>query len=675
MSRTINKTDTKIQNKQLYSFDIFDTLVTRKVATPLGIFAIMQNVLQHNNFNVDNRLKDNFYDIRIGAEQTARSRKCYYENHREIYFDDIYEVIKDNYDLSDDIINNLKKLEIETEIQNIIPITPKLNELKELLKKDKRVILISDMYFSEKDLRLILSHVDPIFNSIPIYVSSEYSASKADGRLYHIIEEKENIRDKSYWIHIGDNVHADIAMAKQYGICVDRVINEPLMPYERFLLYKNPSDIKSQLAIGTSRVVRFNKAHKNQEKYEFGASFAGPVLYSYVDYVLEKSIKNGYKTLYFVSRDGYIPKLIADIIIDKRKLNIKTKYLYGSRRVWRLATKETYDSLIDVIKFEFPSMHDINFLALKLNVDPNELINRLGIKNLHKKFKTKTRIKVFDKLKKDINLKNWIIEQNNKHRDLLLKYLNQEIDFKEKDFAFVDINGSGRSQEYLAEILQPYFNDNIIFFYYTSAISKTPDVLTTKYAFQLTLNNKLIYELLTRNTEGQTIGFIEEDGIIKPLKEFEVNSQILEWGFNDYLEGILDYAKMTNYVSKSYKEYLSYIWERRDKNLAKILGSLVLDNTGINEKQHNIVAPQYHSIQLFWNFILGKKIRYEENLFNRLSLIQSSKRAIKMKKFTDKYVTLQKLLFNLYIHKEEKQAYLRLLGIKFSFARLIWGKS
>ena len=47
----------------LYSFDIFDTIITRNTATPDGIFALMQYDLQHNRkyVAIDKYIKDNFY--------------------------------------------------------------------------------------------------------------------------------------------------------------------------------------------------------------------------------------------------------------------------------------------------------------------------------------------------------------------------------------------------------------------------------------------------------------------------------------------------------------------------------------------------------------------------------------------------------------------------------------
>lgn len=51
-----------LQGKKTVSFDVFDTLITRKTATPKGIFKIMQEVLKSNNkyTNLPEFIKDNF---------------------------------------------------------------------------------------------------------------------------------------------------------------------------------------------------------------------------------------------------------------------------------------------------------------------------------------------------------------------------------------------------------------------------------------------------------------------------------------------------------------------------------------------------------------------------------------------------------------------------------------
>ena len=47
----------------LYSFDIFDTIITRKVAKPNGIFALMQNIIRSDlkYSDLPNDVKTNFF--------------------------------------------------------------------------------------------------------------------------------------------------------------------------------------------------------------------------------------------------------------------------------------------------------------------------------------------------------------------------------------------------------------------------------------------------------------------------------------------------------------------------------------------------------------------------------------------------------------------------------------
>ena len=60
---------------QLYSFDVYDTLITRRTATPEGIFALMQKRLTESETYADypKLLLQNFYLIRIESEKVARN--------------------------------------------------------------------------------------------------------------------------------------------------------------------------------------------------------------------------------------------------------------------------------------------------------------------------------------------------------------------------------------------------------------------------------------------------------------------------------------------------------------------------------------------------------------------------------------------------------------------------
>lgn len=69
---------------------------------------------------------------------------------------------------------------------------------------------------------------------------------------------------------------------------------------------------------------------------EISACVIGPVLTGYVLWVLRSAEKAGIRRLYFLSRDGFIMKRIADIFCVAYGLNLETRYLYCSRYALRL---------------------------------------------------------------------------------------------------------------------------------------------------------------------------------------------------------------------------------------------------------------------------------------------------------------------------------------------------
>ena len=54
----------------MYSFDIFDTLITRATAEPKGIFKLMQEIMREKG-GYPPFLTENFYELRVGAEELA----------------------------------------------------------------------------------------------------------------------------------------------------------------------------------------------------------------------------------------------------------------------------------------------------------------------------------------------------------------------------------------------------------------------------------------------------------------------------------------------------------------------------------------------------------------------------------------------------------------------------
>ena len=338
----------------MVSFDIFDTLITRKMVTPMGVFLYVQKRAH---------LADEFVQMRINAEKDAR---LYASNQgiEEITLQDIYDLLSVRMNQN---LDNVMALEIQAEIEAAYPIQENINQLKKYIAAGDKVVLISDMYLDEKIIRNILVNVDSIFENIHIYVSCDYKKTKSTGSLFLLVEELEHV-DKTAWQHFGDNVHSDYQIPSMLGITSELVDTRKMMNWERdiasqLLLKKN---LLLQYYVGASQIVSLEYSMTMAAK--IGASLGAMVVYPYVQWLLKKCSYKKIQRLYFIARDGYVLKTVADIIIKQQKLNIKTYYIYGSRKAWRLEKEEVdkRQTLLRYLKQEI-DLSDNHFALVDLH--------------------------------------------------------------------------------------------------------------------------------------------------------------------------------------------------------------------------------------------------------------------------------------------------------------------
>ncbi len=682
----INK-DNKETNSTtiLYSFDIFDTLITRTTATPCGIFSIMEKHLQQDSEyeNFPEIVKQNFFIIRQEAENFIRTNKKLMYDKQDIKFEDIYKIIKNNYNLNETQINTLMNLELNTEIKNIIPIQKNINTLKELIFKNNRVVLISDMYHSEKTIRVFLSHIDPIFENIKIYVSSEYNKTKTSSDLYNYVKEQENVEYEN-WTHYGDNNYSDIKMANFLGIKTVYTPKNDLKGYEESLLLNNEiseSNFYSQMLVGTAKLTR-TLSDYNDKIFDFGCSYSGPLLYNYVQWIIEQSLSRGIKTLYFIARDGYIPKLIADEIIKLKNLDLKTKYIYGSRAAWKIPSKNTVETYINWILDEFRGLFSIEFLAMRFNMSPQELENFIGTTKYSKKrLRTKNIDEIKNILLENQEFKNRLIKDNYEKIQLAKEYFEQELNFNESIIAFVDVQGSGRTQDLVEDFIQEICQKPIITFYFYQDYNRCNLNKSLKLCYFATKNfYNYGIELLCRNLGGQTLGYKKSDSLIIPEIE-NVNSQnLINWGFEKYILGILAFTRNMYFVETSNqlscnsyeisKHYFSYFNHSLDKETADIIGEIPYKMIG-DEKNIQKGAPVYNIFDFIKMFVFGNK-EFNSHM-NFVSLKRSNENFTKLHEFNCRHKNIVNFIitsiFSITNSADKTHKEITILGIKIRLKR------
>lgn len=186
----VNEVKKILQNYCWVSFDIFDTLIKRKVHKPQDVFKYIENKY-HFLFFKKRRILAQFL-----------SYKFY--DYPNIY--DIYRFF---------LGFNRKKyinIELQTEKELMYP-NPIINELYQFCREsNKNIIITSDMYIPKKIMIDYLKYLK-YDGYKKIYISCEVKRSKARGNIYNYILKDLDI-EPQHLIHIGDNLVSDIMNAK-----------------------------------------------------------------------------------------------------------------------------------------------------------------------------------------------------------------------------------------------------------------------------------------------------------------------------------------------------------------------------------------------------------------------------------------------------------------------------
>ena len=210
-----------IEEADIVSFDIYDTLIERLVDTPTDIFQLTENVY-------NKRFRDKIYSFkekRIKAESLCRN----IAKGKEITLKEIYGQL---YDFSDEQLIKLQGIEVELECSLVCRNEKNIELLNFAVQRGKKVFFISDMYLGCEVITQILKKCE-ICMYDKLYVSSEIGEKKSTGKLFDIVKVENKITSDSKWIHIGDNYKSDYLIPQKRGIeCL--FLRKPSSPLPNF---------------------------------------------------------------------------------------------------------------------------------------------------------------------------------------------------------------------------------------------------------------------------------------------------------------------------------------------------------------------------------------------------------------------------------------------------------
>ena len=588
VNQTLEFTPVEREFPTLYSFDIFDTLISRKVLDPRGIFYKVKEVIKKSDLNYPEYFVEEYPKLRMFAE--ADVRECYHKTmesrhseRREIYMKDIFDKLQWVYNLTDEQAAFLMKCEQEIEIGNTIPLTENINKVKKLLENKETVVLISDMYLPKEIIEKMLEKADPVLAQIPLFLSSEYGVQKTTRKLFlEVYKSFKPFYDFGKWIHTGDGRVPDVNMPRRLGIVANQIEKPEYNEFEGKLTEQLDSYDSYLVA---ALMARFRQNHLF-DKEKFVYSYVSLCFVPYIDWLLKDAKARGYETLYFVSRDGYHLKRIADEIIKMKNIDIKTKYIYASRRAWRIpsfvhdidegfwfsygnfAGVTTYDKLLQAMSLSeekfmelFPKL---SYLKEEKEIEPNEK-NRL--------------VEIF---KNSAEYKEYLLNLAKEQRVSVCGYLEQEIDKTEK-FAMVEYWGRGYTQENFTSLWKTIAGDDAKSYFYYSRTILASDEDNIRYNFTTDNASQLFIEAIFANMPYKSIeSYKLVNGKYEPVinnisydKELfnAMEKYLLEFTRNYEALDVTDREKLDrglyNFILDYYKTY------QEDEMFIKVLAPLV----------------------------------------------------------------------------------------------------
>lgn len=619
----------------MYSFDIFDTLITRTTATPRGIFAIMQREMMSGDKykGINAHIRNNFYTLRFHAEELAR-----YHNERrgieEVTLSEIYAALSMAGGLTAEEQEMLMQLECQVEIDNVRPLPQNIARVQELLEKGEHVVLISDMYLPGAVIHSMLEKVASILAELPCYVSSELSVRKTTGNLYRKVKDVEQVAFEE-WIHYGDNAFQDIEMAARLKIQTVQLEQEAFTCYEQEFLKSDANQAWYQLAAGQARYTRWlNQGATSAAK--IGCSICAPIVYSYVDWLLQESLRKGIHRLYFIARDGYILRKVADILIKERKLAIQTRYLYGSRKAWRWCSlSEAHFNLRELVTWSYPfRIFTTGQLANVLELEVEEMAPFLpwAARNKETILLPESLYDIVDGLEKNPDFRRMYMEKMKEKRALAVSYLQQEIDVHDEHFAFVEVAGGGLTQGCLRQLMLGFWKEPIETFFFKLDRVKLAEGCIYDVFLPSFIKNHLVVEMIFRAPHGQTLGYEKAGEKIVPVLDKFEDDVILRHGFYDMEEAILQYTRFmikaegTNSGEQNLAEvvekYLLYIAQTPDEEVLEYFASWPNNESG-RETSLREYAPKLTEEDIL-NLFLQKMYWEDGSLYYKGSNLEYS---------------------------------------------------
>jgi glycosyltransferase involved in cell wall biosynthesis len=375
---------------------------------------------------------------------------------------------------------------------------------------------------------------------------------------------------------------------------------------------------------------------KGSEITSVCAGVAGPVLCSYVLWILNRSIEMGLKRIYFISRDGEILLEIARRLLSAfwPEVSLDLRYLLGSRRAWLLPSFAISKRDINPYLLNFFRNSSLKIIFDRVALTRQEcepVLLKYGFTadDWERTF-TVLDLRAVKALVRDPDLQSWIARRALEYKESTLGYLAQEGLFDDVPYAMADLGWSGASKGALEQILNVRSKSLAPFFLFGRIESKSGDDRSVSHAYLFNVDQgvgndrnltgiNVLMEMFCSSTSEGLLHYDLKGGKYEPVLRESKADAIQDWGFDCMRSSILQFVdklaaraphlkKPAFLPAEASDALLKSFWITPTRHEAEVWGQFPFEEDP-SASAHGHLVPPVRAVNFLWLFIYGRGFR------------------------------------------------------------------